>query len=291
MNCPFCSPQNDAHDIPHQVKKHGRFRRSSDCRSIQRFMCKRCDKSFSLALNDPAYNHKKRRVNYPIKTALASCMSQRRIALLMHVSRTTVARKLRYWGDLCRQQQRDFLEAHSQRITQLQFDELQTIEHSKCKPLSVAVAVSENDRKILGIEVSSMPATGHLAVISRKKYGKRPDHRREGLRQLFRQILSSVSPNLHISSDEHPYYKPIVDDLFPNAVYTQSKGEKAAITGQGELKKKHRDPLFSINHTLAMLRANINRLVRRTWCTTKKPQRLADHLAIYMNVHNTLLTA
>ena len=114
-------------------------------------------------------------------------MSQRRIALLFHVSRTTVARKLRYWGNQSRQRQRNFLAALPQPVTKLQFDELQTAEHSK--------------------------------------------------------------------------------------------GEKAAITGQGELKKKQRDPLFSINHTLAMLRANINRLVRRTWCTTK----------IYMDVHNTLV--
>ncbi len=33
--------------------------------------------------------------------------------------------------------------------------------------------------------------------------------------------------------------------------------------------------------TLAMLRANINRLVRRTWCTTKKPERLAAHIWLH----------
>jgi hypothetical protein len=29
-----------------------------------------------------------------------------------------------------------------------------------------------------------------------------------------------------------------------------------------------------------MLRANLNRLFRRTWCTTKKPEGLIDHLSI-----------
>jgi hypothetical protein len=61
------------------------------------------------------------------------------------------------------------------------------------------------------------------------------------------------------------------------------------VTGQGELKKTTHDPLFAINHTLAMLRANINRLIRRTWCTTKKPERLIDHLWIYIRYHNTLI--
>jgi hypothetical protein len=38
-----------------------------------------------------------------------------------------------------------------------------------------------------------------------------------------------------------------------------------------------------------MLRANINRLFRRTWCTTKKMACLEQHVAIYMDFHNTLL--
>jgi hypothetical protein len=38
-----------------------------------------------------------------------------------------------------------------------------------------------------------------------------------------------------------------------------------------------------------MTRANMNRLFRRTWCTTKLPARLADHLAIYAVFHNKML--
>ena len=57
-------------------------------------------------------------------------------------------------------------------INDIQCDELQTIEHTKLKPLAVAVAVSKTERKILGFQVSSMPATGHLAKISRKYFCK-----------------------------------------------------------------------------------------------------------------------
>jgi hypothetical protein len=38
-----------------------------------------------------------------------------------------------------------------------------------------------------------------------------------------------------------------------------------------------------------MLRANINRLFRRTWCTTKKPECLRQHIAVYVEFHNTVL--
>ena len=58
------------------------------------------------------------------------------------------------------------------------------------------------------------------------------------------------------------------------------------MAGQGELKKVAFDPLFLINHTCATLRANINRLIRKTWCTTKDPQRLKDHLDVFIYFYN-----
>ena len=213
----------------------------------------------------------------------------RRVAINLGISRTTVTRKLQFLGKqaLIKHEK----EIKNQKVTckTIQFDELQTIEHTKCKPLSVAVAVEEGSRKICGFTVSSMPATGHLAKISYKKYGYRPDNRMQGLMNLFEQIKPLVSSKTTFKSDEHPYYKPLVNHCFPSSPYIQTKGCKATISGQGELKKQFRDPLFHINHTLAMLRANINRLIRRTWCTTKDPARLVYHLAIYMSVHNTLL--
>ena len=70
-------------------------------------------------------------------------------------------------------------------------------------------------------------------------------------------------------SDKHPYYKPVLPFFYPDVTYKQIKGSKGCVAGQGELKKRGKDPLFYINHTLAMLRANVNRLIRKTWCTTK----------------------
>jgi hypothetical protein len=48
--------------------------------------------------------------------------------------------------------------------------------------------------------------------------------------------------------------------------------------------KERRDtqnPLFAINHSLAMLRDGVSRLVRRTWGNAKLRERLALHLWIY----------
>ena len=42
----------------------------------------------------------------------------------------------------------------------------------------------------------------------------------------------------------------------------------------------------ALESELAMLRANINRLIRRTWCTTKRVDRLEAHLRVYADYHN-----
>jgi hypothetical protein len=38
-----------------------------------------------------------------------------------------------------------------------------------------------------------------------------------------------------------------------------------------------------------MARDNLKRLTRRTWCTTKKPERLQGQLSLYAMYHNEFL--
>ena len=270
--------------------KSGSFKRKSDGRVIKRYRCKDCKKYFSQATFDPAYRQKKRHLNHSIKIALASLNSQRRLALIFNVNKNTIARKARYLAEQARLKMQNDLTRFSH-VEEVQFDELQTHEHSKCKPLSVALAVSKTTRKILGFQVGIMPATGHLAKISVKKYGPRPDERRQKMDALFQDLKPHLAQDIHFKSDECSFYKGIVKRHFPRAIYQQFKGHKSCVAGQGELKKVKRDPIFIINHTFAMLRANINRLIRRTWCSTKKMTYLIDHLHIYMWVHNQYLTA
>ena len=269
--------------------KHGTFKRRSDGQRIQRYRCKTCLKSFSQATYDPAYYQKTRHLNYKCKYLLGSNVSMRRAAMILGIHRDTVTQKLMFLAEQCREQLIKS-EHEYNHIDAIQFDELQTIEHTKCKPLSIAMAVSVSERKILGFQVSKMPATGHLAKISRKKYGIRPDQRKRGLGTLFKALAKRLPPTINIRSDECTYYRSTVNRYFPHATYQQFKGEKGCVHGQGELKKTVRDPLFCINHTFAMLRANINRLIRKTWCTTKKISRLMDHLTLYMWLHNSKLT-
>lgn len=174
-------------------------------------------------------------------------------------------------------------------IHEFEFDDLETFEHSKLKPLSVTIAVETGSRKILGFRVAQMPAKGLLAKKSLKKYGRIRDERKFARKALFNDIQLLVDPCCHIKSDENPHYKDDVRRFFPNAKHSIYKGRRGCVVGQGELKGGGFDPLFSLNHTYAMFRANVSRLFRRTWNTTKKRQRLALHLSLYVFYHNNFL--
>lgn len=219
---------------------------------------------------------------------MSSGMSQRRLAITYRLNRKTIAKKLIFLGAESKKElKEENLKAEKASI--IEFDDLETFEHTKFKPLSVTLAVEYRTRRILGFQVSQMPAKGLLAKRARKKYGPRADKRSEGRKKLFEEIKPLVKDEALIKSDENPHYPSDVKAYFPNAVHERHKGQRGSIVGQGELKKVHFDPLFSLNHTCAMLRANINRLFRKTWCTTKSPKRLEDHIAIYAAYHNLTL--
>jgi hypothetical protein len=132
-----------------------------------------------------------------------------------------------------------------------------------------------------------MPSKGPLSRV--KRYGPRADERREGRKSLFAQIKDLVTEDVLIKSDSNPHYPKDIEEHFPHGSHLQYKGKRGASTGQGELKKVRFDPLFSLNHTCAKIRADVNRLFRRTWCTTKRPDRLHSHLILYSHYHNQQL--
>jgi hypothetical protein len=234
------------------------------------------------------YAQKKRYFNAVIFKLLCGGFSQRRCAFELGLDRKTVVRKFIRMGRAA-VVVLPMTHYHRQ-FKNIEFDDLETAEHSKCKPLSVTIALESKTRLFLGFRVSQMPAKGRLAHIAQKKYGYRADQRASARRSLFNELKAIVDPNAVIKSDQNPHYPPDVKEHFPNCRHETSKGRRGCVVGQGELKRGGFDPLFTLNHSYAMLRANINRLFRRTWCTTKKAERLSYHIALYALYHNLVLT-
>jgi transposase-like protein len=266
--------------------RDGFFYRTSDSTKVQRFRCALCRARFSRATSHSCFRQKKRQKNELLRRLLCSGVSLRRSAIILRLTRVTVSRKLFFLSRMAKIQ----LHARHSRLPLAQvveFDDLETFEHSIAKPLSVTLAVESGSRRILAIAVSSMPLRPSRAHL----YPRRPDQRSLGRKSLLKELMSLTSPkNLVIKSDSNPHYTNDIGQHFPYAIHKRFLGKRGALTGQGELKKLRFDPLFSLNHTCAMLRANINRLFRKTWCTTKRKDRLLAHLLIYANYHNQNLT-
>jgi len=284
--CPRCAAPRAS------LVRDGFYARADDSKLIQRFKCKACGKKFSSATFKPSYRQKKRRINSTVRFCFASNMCPRDIAELVGVNIKTIAARLIWQASLSREKNKQYLKAHEAQfgsIKEVQFDDLITFEHTKCKPLTVPIAVIDGQRVPLGFAVASIPAFGHLAKLSRQKYGKRKDDSREARRQLFEHLVEILPPDVQFKTDGHEHYATLIKRYFPQATHRVYKSERGSIVGQGELKKTAFDNLFSINHSLATVRAKVNRLNRRTWCTTKKPERLSDHIDIYIDVFSDRL--
>jgi transposase-like protein len=287
-HCPYCNSSQESSGSRTLVVRFGSFLRKSDLSLQQRFFCKPCKRSFSKATFSPCFKQKKRHLNPEVFKFLASGLSQRRLAILFRVNRKTIVRKFIFMGLWSEHFLSQDLENYP-KVDSFEFDDLETFDHTKLKPLSVIMAVESKTRRILGFKVAQMPAKGLLTQKSLLKYGKRKDQRKKARNELFQEIKEFVSPDAIIRSDENPHYPNDVKKHFPKCQHITFKGRRGCVTGQGELKSGGFDPLFTLNHTFAMYRANINRLFRKTWNTTKRPERLRLHIAIYVLFHNWIL--
>ena len=283
-----CPNQNCIyHKKRNSIIKDGTFTRRDDSRIIQRYRCKFCSTRFSSATFSLAKGQMKRRVNRMVYELMCSKMSINRIARVLRINPKTVVRKQKYLAKKCEIKNSKFRnKLKENRVLHMQFDDLITTEHTKMKPLSVSIAIDANNRSIIGFRVSRIPANGLLADKSRRKYGKRKSEHFKELNELFKEIKGCVDPLALIRSDEHMFYRPVVKRYFPLAAHEQTKGGRGCIAGQGELKKLNYDPLFMLNHTFAMMRDGIGRLIRKTWGVTKDPDALRKHLEVFMCYHN-----
>jgi hypothetical protein len=271
-------------------QKDGFYFRKSDSKKIQRYRCKVCGKRTSNAQLSAAYGQKKRTINHLVESLICSKVSYRRAAKILKVDKKTIHRKVIFLGLKAKKYNEKFLKTfYNRKATHIQFDDLITKEKTKLKPLTISATVDVNSGLLLSLVASQIPSFGHLAKVSRKKYGQRKSFHKVGLKTMFDEIQPYVDEYAEIRSDEHGLYPGFVSQYFPKALYKRFPSIKGCVAGQGELKRSARDPLFGINHKFAMMRDDINRLVRRSWCVTQSVEMLQHHLEIYKKFHNTNL--
>ena len=228
---------------------------------------------------------------------MCSGNTQRRTALLLGVNHKTIVRKFLWLSELAKKEHLEWLNGSNNSTEYVQFDEMETFEHTKLKPLSIAMSVRPSDYMIVDARVASMPAKGWLSKLSLKKYGRRADDRKKACSSVISSIEKLATKEITVLSDKKPAYRGYFSVLkglqlvqCRSRRYTKLLGVSEDSLDTEEEKeaksRKDHDPMFALNHMCAKLRADISRLIRRTWSTTKLIDRLQNHLYLYIAYNN-----
>jgi hypothetical protein len=134
------------------------------------------------------------------------------------------------------------------------------------------------------MKVATMNCHGPLAELSRKKYGPRKDTRKDACKTILETVKRIVNPSngLTVGCDSKSSYPGLIKNVIPGATIQTHLVVKESY----EDTVKPTDPLFAINLICAKLRSDLAPLARKTWVTTKSPEKLQQLLSIYIAWNN-----
>jgi len=214
----------------------------------------------------------------------------RQAARILECSRDTVERLHRKMGRISREYHELILRANYGEVGGVfQLDELETFEtHRLARPVTVPVLIERKSYFVLYTEVAPMGPRGRLHPAAQKRkesdealYGKRQSGSRIAVQQAF-ELLRKMLPEdklLNIQTDRKSTYRSLLRQIFSDCLGSH-------VRESSRRRRDYSNVLFPINHTLAMMRDGISRLVRRSWGASKLRERLKDHMAIWMVYRN-----
>jgi IS1 family transposase len=207
------------------------------------------------------------------------------MADFLEVDRKTIVRKFLFMAAQAKLIHDARLNSGTWKVDALQFDEMEAFEHTRLKPLSIALAVDAKTGDFLAASVSSFAAKGKMATFAIQKYGFRPDLRQEGRKDVLEQ-LQYLAPQT-ITTDFHPAYPTLIRNLLTNTQHEKVKRVKQKRNFFHKNRRRNlKDKLFRLNFSAAKIRHDLSRMGRKVWVTTKKLERLQAHLNLYFAFHN-----
>ena len=284
-------------DCPSIVTGHhrwcfkGSFTRDCDGRTVQRFLCLECRRTFSTQTFRLDYRLKKPQLNHTLFAPFVSKVTHRQAARVEGCSRKTVAHRLKLLGDHCR-------EFHFSRLDRsrgergiagvFQLDELETFEHSRrLAPVTMPVLIERSSYFVVDVKAAPLPCRGGLSEEDKKRKaarekvgGVRRSGSKKAVTECFQRLAEFHDPSraVEVQTDQKSTYGPILRRTFGTRLAHKRYSSRD--------RRDYKNPLFPINHTLAMMRDGISRLVRRTWAASKLRDRLERHAWIWIAWRN-----
>jgi transposase-like protein len=288
--CPLQSPECRSRPA-FQYQRRGTYLRACDGRVVQRFQCRGCKRTFSTQTFRVDYRLRKPALDRAVFLLLISKVTQRQSARDLKCDRGTIARRLEIFGKHCRAfHERRMQERGRAGPWQGRFllDELETYEHNRrLKPLTVPLLVHKPSHCILHASVGTLPPRKPLSRANQRKLqqleqaeGKRRSESRAKVAECFGVLQRVLPPTgiVTVSTDEKHTYRVLLKRTFGNRLVHETTNSKAP--------RSYWNPLFVVNHTFAMLRDGLSRLVRRSWAVSKQREKLEWHLWSYIAWRN-----
>jgi hypothetical protein len=283
---PFCTNESCLSRAPDGIflwHRAGFFARQADGRRVQRFRCRTCRQRFSTQSYRLDFRQQKPHVNRSLLSCLISKVTHRQTARVLHIDRKTVHRRLRCFGPALRDWHEVFLRRAQRRgglRGSYSLDELETYEQDRrLQPVTVPVLIHRKTRFVIHLETAALAPRGNLSPSDQFRRDLRAAKcgpRRSGSRAAVRSCLEKLravhasGAMLELVTDQKSTYPVLAKEIFGNriAAHVQESSRRARNT---------LNPMFAINHTLAMLRDHISRLVRRSWAASKLHDQLQVH--------------
>ena len=290
-HCPNRDCQHHAGAPANFCINKGSYPTKHDRQTVPRYQCKACKKTFGSRTFSPTARQHKPAVNEPLGKLLSSGVTLRRAAKILGLARVTVRRKFGWLARMARKRHAAALKSENAKSAYIQFDEMETFMGNKMRPLSIALAVRPKNGQIISARVAAMNCHGRLALKAMSLYGPQVDTRPRARTNVLRVVGSIAKASITVATDGNGAYGPAIKAALPQAKHLVHIGGRSKVLLQhpGPPQKKGKqafDPLFKLNHTCAKIRADLSRMARRTWATTKRMWALQYHLDLYIAYNN-----
>ena len=237
------------------IIKKGKVKTRQKVKKVQRFKCKACGNQFTNRTENEIYRQKRPELNKSIQSLYVEGMPLRAIARHLGCSYNTVVRKFKKLSSLS---QIENLRRREGVHSVIQLDELHTFIGKKSNRVYVAIAVGDNGQ-ILGFKVSQ------------------PENRRRKFSEFLVEIKDNVTIDTIFFFDQDKMYPPEFNRVFPDNDYADiNTARNVPKTGL----------LNQVDFVCALIRNRLGRANRKSWCFTRKLQRLEKNLSMLMATWN-----
>jgi hypothetical protein len=260
-------------------ERFGYYVRKSDGRSVQRFRCDTCRRTFSTQTFSTTYWLKRPDLLQAVFWRLIGCSGFRQIAREFEVSPQTVLGLSARLGRHCLL----YFQGHRPRriLEAVAFDSFQSFEYSQDHPTLFHLVTGKGSHFCYGFTESELRRSGRMTEEQKRRRARidatlgRPDPRAtEKDVEAVLRIVVPAAQSLELHSDEHKAYPRALRRIRHLTVEHRTISSRASRTPQ--------NPLFPVNLLDLLIRHGGANHKRETIAFSKRRQGACDRLWIFL---------